>query len=315
MPLRATAPRRAGRVAGLFGVLALLGACAGLPAGGPGVAAPGAGLNPFWPAAPAGAVLQGAGGKPLTVVMAPVADARPGQPGRRLGVADAVVFGLRGPDLVLAREATAVVDEALRVHLRAQGLALVPTPQATSLRLETTLQALSLQVSARDTRHVAVQASLRHADGELLWAGLLEDRNDRFAGVSGNDRADLEAYLGAGVANVASQLAAALRQRLAAPTAATTPPLATPASPAPTASPSASPPSAGLPMGYVAVTSVPSRARVYVDDVYHGLTPMTLELPAGVSQLHLKLDGWRIASEKVAVRRGATVELELKLQR
>ena len=68
-------------------------------------------------------------------------------------------------------------------------------------------------------------------------------------------------------------------------------------------------------LGYVAVSSVPARARVYVGDVYHGLTPMTVELPAGVSQLHIKLDGWRSVSEKVAVRRGATVELELQLQR
>jgi hypothetical protein len=65
----------------------------------------------------------------------------------------------------------------------------------------------------------------------------------------------------------------------------------------------------------VAISTVPARVRVYVDDVYHGLTPLTLELPAGVAQLHLKLEGWRSVSEKVAVRRGATVELELKLQR
>ncbi|MBE0547211.1 MAG: PEGA domain-containing protein [Rubrivivax sp.] len=53
--------------------------------------------------------------------------------------------------------------------------------------------------------------------------------------------------------------------------------------------------------------------KVYVGDVYHGLTPLTLELPAGVHVLHFRRDGCRTVTEKVAVRRAATVELEIKL--
>jgi hypothetical protein len=42
---------------------------------------------------------------------------------------------------------------------------------------------------------------------------------------------------------------------------------------------------------------------------------MKVELPAGVNQMHFKLDGFRSASEKVAVRRGETTELEIKFQK
>lgn len=304
---------RLGRRGLLGGLVGLLAACAGLPAGGPTGAAA-AGLRPSWPAAPSGAPLRRADGQALVVAVAPIADGRPDQPGRRLGTAGAAVFGLHGRELLLANDGTAVVEAALLEHLRAQGFGVVTTPQPADLRLDVTLQALSLQVAGRDTRQVAVQASLRRqAGGQLLWTGVLEDHDDRFAGVSGNDRADLEAYLGAGVAKVAARLALTLRQQLTLPAAAAPPQVSLPAAPPAAAAPT--PVGATPALGYVAITTVPARARVYVDDVYHGLTPMTLELPAGVSQLHLKLDGWRDASEKVAVRRGATVELELKLQR
>ncbi len=75
---------------------------------------------------------------------------------------------------------------------------------------------------------------------------------------------------------------------------------------------SAAPPSG---TGHVAVSTVPPRAKVYVDDVYHGLTPITLDLPVGVNRLIIKLDGYPDVAEKVAVRQGRTVELELTLRR
>jgi hypothetical protein len=68
-------------------------------------------------------------------------------------------------------------------------------------------------------------------------------------------------------------------------------------------------------VGYVSVHSSPARVKVYVDDVYYGVTPIKLELPTGVAQLGFKLDGYRPAAEKVAVRRGEVTDLEVKLVR
>jgi hypothetical protein len=68
-------------------------------------------------------------------------------------------------------------------------------------------------------------------------------------------------------------------------------------------------------VGYVAVTSIPARVKVYVDDVYYGVTPIKIELPIGVGQLRFKLDDYKPASEKVAVRRGEVTELEIKLKK
>jgi len=294
------------------GFVLLLGACMTSAATTGAAAATAALLKPAWPPTPAAAPALGADGRVFTLSLGEVIDQRPGAPGRRLGAVRAAVFGIHGSELALDGEAATVLGAALRDRLAVQGITLAAAGATADLRLDTTLQALTLNVAARDDRHIAVQAALRRVvDGRVLWSGTVEDRDERFAGVSGNSRADLETYLGGGIAKVVDQLGTQVRQAQSALAAA-----ARPASAAPQlASPPAAAPPAQQGTGAVLVTSLPTRVKVYVGDVYHGLTPIALELPVGVSTLHFKLDGYRNISEKVAVRRGATVELELKLER
>jgi hypothetical protein len=271
---------------------------------------------------PAAELLRSADGRAPSLAVAPWADQRPGTPGRRLGGISGTVFDIQGTELTLIRDATAVVDDAVREQLRAQGLAVLAAPESADLRLEGSLQTLTLNVAARDERRIVLRATLRRQrDGQVLWSGAVEERNDRFAGVSGNNRRDLETYLGEGISKAAAQLATAVREHAVplAAAAAAVPAVPAPPAPAPPAVPAAAAPVAPATpaisgaLGQVLITTVPPRVKVYVDDVYHGLTPLTLELPAGTSQLHFKREGYRSASEKVAVRRGASVELELKL--
>jgi hypothetical protein len=74
-------------------------------------------------------------------------------------------------------------------------------------------------------------------------------------------------------------------------------------------------PAAVVASGYLSVTTTPARVKVYVDDVYFGLTPLKLELDAGVHAVKLKADGYKPASEKVSVRKGDTTELEMVLEK
>jgi hypothetical protein len=302
-------PGQAGLAAATLALALGLASCAA----GPGRLSD-SGLNPVWTAPPAAAPRAG-GERALSVAIGPWLDQRQGAPGRRLGAVGAAVFGLHDRELTLARDASAVVGDAVRDQLQAQGM--VVAPDGADLRLEGAVQALTLDVGARDERHVVLQATLRRSsDGQLLWSGVAEERDDRFAGVSGNSRADLEAYLGAGIAKAASRLALAVREHAGpAPEPGLAPSAALPAAPPMAVSvPAPAIVPAVAAAGFVAITSVPARVKVYVDDVYQGLTPITLELPAGTSQLHFKRDGHRSLSEKVAVRRGVTVELEVALE-
>jgi hypothetical protein len=133
--------------------------------------------------------------------------------------------------------------------------------------------------------------------------------------VAGNSRADLEGYLGAGIAKVATDLAhrvrAATTATLAAPMAAA----AIPAVPMAVASPAAAASSPPLPAtGDLLISTQPARVKVYVDAVYQGLSPLTLSLPPGVSELHFVREGYRRASEKVAIRAGRAIELEVRME-
>jgi hypothetical protein len=67
--------------------------------------------------------------------------------------------------------------------------------------------------------------------------------------------------------------------------------------------------------GIFSVTTVPSKAKVYGDDVYYGTSPLKLELDPGVTVFHFKLDGYKTVTQKVSIRRGETTELEVKFEK
>jgi hypothetical protein len=63
------------------------------------------------------------------------------------------------------------------------------------------------------------------------------------------------------------------------------------------------------------VNTNPPRAKVYLDDVYYGLSPLRLEMEPGVHAISVKLDSYKMVTEKVSVRKGDSTEMELKLER
>jgi hypothetical protein len=67
--------------------------------------------------------------------------------------------------------------------------------------------------------------------------------------------------------------------------------------------------------GYFAVISMPTRVKVYSDDVYYGLTPLKVMVPVGVMSFEFRFDGYKTQHEKISVRAGETTELELKLKK
>jgi hypothetical protein len=66
--------------------------------------------------------------------------------------------------------------------------------------------------------------------------------------------------------------------------------------------------------GTLIVTTTPDRAKVYVDGVYFGLSPLHVEMTPGVRSVIAKSEGYHPASEKVSIRKGDSTELELVLE-
>lgn len=282
-------------------------------------------------------------GQALTLAVAEFTDARPGPRGRKIGDIKATVTNMHGSEIALDRDVTSVLSGAARSQLAADGFRLVDGGEPADFRLGGVVKAFSLTVAGRDERVIAVEATVREGrSGDVIWAGLITEKDDRYAGVTGNSRGTIIEYLGEGVAAFGGKIAAAVRDSLVksyprsisanqSGRISTIPGVTTlhapasrdePAAPAPMAAPVATPaaapaprpvPAAGPAVGYVSVHSTPARAKVYVGDVYYGMAPIKIELPTGVAQLGFKLDGYKPAAEKVAVRRGDVTELEVKL--
>ena len=300
----------------------------------------------------AGAIPLLRSGQPVRLAVADFTDARPGAPGRKIGNIKATVTNMHGAELTLDQDVAALLGGAARSQLAADGFRLVNAAETADFKLSAATQAFSLNIAGTDQLTIIMEVTLREGkSGDVVWAGMVSEKADRYAGVSGNSRATIIEYLGDGVAAFSGKLSAVVRDSLARsypqsmtvsqhkpvsaipgvttvqataaretlpaaalPAAAPTPAGTATAVPKVVPAPSSAPITVAI-AGHLSVSSIPSRAKVYVEDVYYGMTPLKLELPIGVILMRFKLDGYKPASEKVAVRRGQTTELEIKFQK
>lgn len=275
-------------------------------------------------------------GRPISLALADFADGRAGKPGHKLGDVRATVRGIHSSELTLDQDPRVLLGTAARAQLAADGFRIAGAGTAPDFTLGGVVKTFTLDIAGRDERRISVEAVLREGtSGDIVWSGIITDKDDRYAGVNGNSEATIVEYLGEGVADFSGKLSAAVRDSLARAypqTMAANQPKAAPELPgvttlhapavrekpaavrAETQRDAASTTTAAG-SGYLSVRSSPSRAKVYVDDVYFGMTPLKLELPVGISLLRLKLDGYKAATEKVSVRRGDTTELEMGFQK
>ncbi|MBI4998810.1 MAG: PEGA domain-containing protein [Rhodocyclales bacterium] len=301
-----------------------LAACAGLPGGGASSAA----LH-VEPSVHAGARPLHRAGQPLRARVADFTDARRNSGSRKLGNIRATVRDMHGTELLLDRNVESLLTEVTRAQLAADGIVLVAPGSEADFTVDGAVKSFSLEVAGRDERSIAAEVTLRDAKhGSVIWAGLIADQDDRYAGVAGNSRATIGAYLEDGVANYASRLSAALREGLlkiypdsvesaAAARLSAVPGVTTLQAPVPVSAPqpAAAPVKPAAAVGHFSVQTVPPRARVYVGDVYYGMAPLRLELPAGIATFSFKLNGYRSVTEKVSIRPGETTEFELTLDK
>jgi hypothetical protein len=248
---------------------------------------------------------------------------------RKIGIAEARVIGLSGKDINLDRDATEVVTDSLRRRLEDTGIQILAKDDVSALfELGGVVKELKYDVKDRDKVSIKIQSTLKEvATGKVVWSGEVAQQDDRFAGVSGNSRSDIADYLQKQLDVVTVKTAEAINNVLMA----TRPELfnLTPGTKvipgvtvfvSPNGVGSTAPdtslltPIAGAP-GLLVVRTEPARAKVYLDGVYYGLSPLNIESAAGIRVVQVKLKGYKTASEKVAVRIGATTELEFQLEK
>ena len=255
---------------------------------------------------------------PVTVRLVGYADARAVSSPRRIGTLTARVLGMSGPDIMLDQDVATAVGAAMKKRLSDDGLQFVDDDKA-QFQLSGTVKVLVLDVKERDYLNLVIETSLTEvATGRVVWSGVVTEKKERFAGVSGNGKGDIAAFLKFGLKDASRKTSESIlpvlmgtHPELFGSTlhAKVVPGVVT--MPAGVSTAQAVPATTGK----LALTSVPERVKVYVDDVYYGLTPIDAEMPAGIYTVRLELDGYHSASEKLSVRPGQRTELEMKLQR
>jgi hypothetical protein len=264
--------------------------------------------------------------RPIVLRVAKYSDARSAVPSGKIGDINATVFDMLGTELVM-EDLSGTVTAAMANQLGAGGLQTVadsgnPAAGGADFEVSGVIREFSLNIGGRDAVSIVVETTLRDSRaGRILWSGAVAEKADRFAGVAGNTRNSITRYLSDALAKVSAktrdaisesimqtypelfQQAASARQSAPGVTVLVAPPQQAPASQA--VGPGTT--------GRLAIATIPARAKVYVADVYYGLSPLNLELEPGIYTINLKLDGFKTATEKVSVRKGVATELEIRL--
>lgn len=269
------------------------------------------------------------------------ADARSiGNP-RKIGTGAEFVSGMRGKDLVLDQDVAAVVTNAMKTSLDDAGFQVKEAQDGTALfDLSGTVKELTYDVKVRDEVSIVIETSLKEIKtGKVVWSGIVVEKSDRFAGVSGNNKKDVANYLRKQLGVVTDKTTKAISDSLMAAspelfnltpgtkpipgvTVVVAPNAPLPvqqAAPVPAASvvvPSQTQePRATATSGLFLINTKPARAKVYLDGVYYGLSPLRLEMEPGVHALSVKMEGYKTVDEKVSVRKGDSTEMDLTMER
>jgi hypothetical protein len=279
-----------------------------------------------------------------SIHLVPYVDERKTDNPRKIGTGAENVAGMKGKFIVLDQNVANVVTSSIKQHFDDAGFQISEADDGKAqFELSGAVKDLTYNVKYRDEVSIQVESTLKEkSTGKVLWSGLVVEKASRFAGVSGNDTSDVAAYLKKELGIVSTKTTEAISSVLMAVhpelfnlTPGTRPIPGVTVLVAPSVVPSAAAPAAAgqqpaaggevpLPAveahatatsGLLLVNTNPQRAKVFVDDVYYGLSPLRVSMDPGVHTLSVKLEGYRMVSEKVSVRKGDNTEVQLDLER
>ena len=284
-----------------------------------------------------------------TVVVEPLKDLRRAPGPRYLGAIESTVYDMSSGELVLSKDASALATEALRRELRGAGFIVLeggvlndgvpevkvleegvgaegaearPAPKPDYI-IGGELKTLSLDIKTRDEMDIELYIKVEDGrTGRLLWRGSSEVKGSRYVGVTGNTRGTISQYL---VVSLGKAIVKALNDAASVlgwgqggrPGGAGLE--GAPGEPGTIRSEETGTMQQPLPLtggnlGTLSIKTTPPRVRLYIDDVYYGLTPITVELRPDIYKVELRLKGHDGEIEKVSIRRGTTTELEVDFQ-
>ena len=232
--------------------------------------------------------------EPKSILLKPFIDARePTTYPLVIGDISVTISDMIGNRLTLDRNPASIVTEAFGKELDTAGYTVIDSGVSDYV-LSGKLREFRLDLGTRDEIAIEIYSRLVGASGEVIWEGVKRESGDRYAGVMGNSRRAISNYISLTLAKV-------IRASIGEATALNAPPEPR----IPGAQPLVVPGK-----GRLAITTDPPHAKIYLGDVYYGLTPKSIDIEPGIYELTLKKTGRADYSEKVAIRDGEVTVLE-----
>lgn len=242
-------------------------------------------------------------GEPYPVVVAEFSDKRAaGQNDpRTIGKIESTVADITGDKLTLSEDVTDIVERAYGRELALAGFTVVPERENARYVISGEVREFTLDIASRDKIAIEISTTVSDAKtNEPIWSGTDSERDERFAGVMGNSRSTVSNYIAASLQKVIRRSIASAGQMLSAK------PQTKPVQD------NAASPVAGK--GKAVISAVPERSKAYIDGIYYGLTPLSIEMPPGIYEVTIKQKGFKAFTEKISIRDGASTEVEAELE-
>ncbi|MCP3676773.1 MAG: PEGA domain-containing protein [Deltaproteobacteria bacterium] len=249
-----------------------------------------------------------------TIFLASYDDARVTEEPHYMGTISSPVSDLHGNKIILDREVAALITEAVQHELTDAGFNVTSWTTGDGAHdwkgrlLKGKVKRFNLAIGPRDEIAIEIESSLVDLEsGNVLWEKSSVVEDDRYAGVMGNSRRSIGLYISNTLSRVLRETVAELASSLPAPA----PP---PATVHDTVEVQKEDVVQRLKKGRIVITSEPPRAKIYIGDIYYGLTPIEIEIKPGILTVTLRQRGYQSVKEKVSVRSGDITEMEITLE-
>ena len=242
---------------------------------------------------------------PAAVFLKPYLDLRSEKNPRRIGTVTATVADMTGNELILSQDVSTLVTSAFREELASSGFNVSDVEETADYIMTGEIREFSLNIGPRDKIAIEVFTVFKEKDtGRIIWSGVEKEEGDRYAGVMGNSRRTINDYIVRSLSMVARKTIEESGNSI--------PParFEKDVENKPQQRQPAQKEDTEKGAGSISITTSPGRAKVYIGDVYYGLSPVKIDIPPGIYEVRLVLRGYTEQKEKVSIRAGYTTELE-----
>jgi len=243
------------------------------------------------------------------ILLKPFTDSREGVEPHYIGKVNGVVTDMHSDKILLDKEKkediATFVTEAMRSHLTAAGFTVkdwTPELEASNdadLIIGGEVKRFRLDIGPRDEIDIEIASSLTSKkSGKVLWAGVVSEKGDRFAGVMGNSRRTIAGYISKSLRTVINKTLKEVNENIQMAVIAGIKDMSIPEG-----------------VGRLVIRTEPPRAEVYTGAIYHGMSPLSIYLEPGISEVSFRLKGFKEMREKVSIRNRDVTEIDRILEK